>query len=105
MLDAIAPGQAAQTAAKTYDAVIIGSGHNGLVCANYLARKGLKVAVLERRHVIGGAAVTEEIAPGFRASIFSYLMSLLHPRIIKDFDLKRHGLTVLPCSDMISSVS
>ena len=70
MLDAIAPGQAAQTAAKTYDAVIIGSGHNGLVCANYLARKGLKVAVLERRHVIGGAAVTEEIAPGFRRFLF-----------------------------------
>jgi phytoene dehydrogenase-like protein len=93
------------TIAKSYDAVIIGSGHNGLVCANYLARRGLKVAVLERRHVIGGAAVTEEIAPGFRASIFSYLMSLLHPRIIRDFDLPKHGLTVLPCSDMISSVS
>ena len=78
-------------AAKSYDAVIIGSGHNGLVCANYLARRGMKVAVLERRHVIGGAAVTEEIAPGFRASIFSYLMSLLHPRIIRDFDLPKHG--------------
>ncbi len=91
--------------ARQYDAVIIGSGHNGLVCANYLARQGMKVAVLERRHVIGGAAVTEEIAPGFRASIFSYLMSLLHPRIIRDFDLPRHGLQVLPCSDMISSVS
>jgi phytoene dehydrogenase-like protein len=92
-------------ATKKFDAIIIGSGHNGLVCANYLARRGMKVAVLERRHVIGGAAVTEEIAPGFRASIFSYLMSLLHPRIIRDFELRRHGLTVLPCSDMISSVS
>lgn len=64
------------------DAIIIGAGHNGLVCANYLARAGLKVLSLERRHVIGGVAVTEEIAPGFRASIFSYPMSLLHPRII-----------------------
>lgn len=91
--------------ANTFDAVVIGAGHNGLVCANYLARRGMKVMVLERRDVIGGAAVTEEIAPGFRASIFSYLMSLLHPRVIRDFDLKRHGLEILPCSDMISSVS
>ena len=99
------PESSIATGARQYDAVIIGSGHNGLVCANYLARKGMKVAVLERRHVIGGAAVTEEIHPGYRASIFSYLMSLLHPRIIRDFELRRHGLTVLPCSDMISSVS
>ena len=90
---------------KTYDAIIIGAGHNGLVCANYLARHGMKVLVLERRKVIGGAAVTEEIAPGFRASIFSYLMSLLHPRIIRDFELKKHGLEILPCSDMVSPVS
>ncbi|WP_075217591.1 phytoene desaturase family protein [Mongoliimonas terrestris] len=90
---------------RTFDAIVIGAGHNGLVCANYLAKAGLSVAVLERRGVVGGAAVTEEIAPGFRASIFSYLMSLLHPRIIRDFDLKRHGLEVLPCSDMISPVS
>jgi len=88
-----------------YDAIVIGAGHNGLVCANYLARAGQKVLVLERRGVLGGAAVTEEIAPGFRASIFSYLMSLLHPRIIRDFELKKHGLQVLPCSDMISPVS
>lgn len=91
-----------QTVAKTYDTIIVGAGHNGLVCANYLARAGLKVLVLERRGVIGGAAVTEEIAPGFRASIFSYLMSLLHPRIIRDFEMKAHGLEILPCSDMIS---
>ncbi|MBX6321518.1 MAG: NAD(P)/FAD-dependent oxidoreductase [Rhodospirillaceae bacterium] len=88
--------------AGSHDAIVIGAGHNGLVCANYLARAGLKTVVLERRAVIGGAAVTEEIAPGFRASIFSYLMSLLHPRIINDFDLRGHGLEVLPCSDMVS---
>jgi phytoene dehydrogenase-like protein len=93
------------TVGKSYDAIIIGAGHNGLVCANYLARAGLKVLVLERRDVVGGAAVTEEIAPGFRASIFSYLMSLLHPRIIAEFELKRHGLTVLPCSDMVSPLA
>jgi len=63
------------------DAIIIGGGHNGLVCAAYLAKHGLKPLVLERRGVVGGAAVTQEIAPGFRASTFSYLMSLLHPRI------------------------
>lgn len=87
---------------SSYDAIIIGAGHNGLVCANYLARSGKKILVLERRHIVGGAAVTEEIAPGFRASIFSYLMSLLHPRIIGELDLRAHGLEVLPCSDMVS---
>ena len=90
------------TVGKSYDAIIIGAGHNGLVCGNYLARAGLQVLILERRKVVGGAAVTEEISPGFRASIFSYLMSLLHPRIIAEFELKRHGLEVLPCSDMVS---
>ncbi|MCB4770378.1 NAD(P)/FAD-dependent oxidoreductase [Ancylobacter sp. Lp-2] len=90
------------TVGKSYDAIIIGAGHNGLVCANYLAKAGQKVLVLERRDVVGGAAVTEEIAPGFRASIFSYLMSLLHPRIIRELELKKHGLEVLPCSDMVS---
>jgi phytoene dehydrogenase-like protein len=87
---------------QPYDALIIGGGHNGLVCGAYLAKAGLKVAVLERRQIVGGAAVTEEIHPGFRASIFSYLMSLLHPRIIRDLELARHGLEVLPCSDMFS---
>ncbi len=84
------------------DAIIIGGGHNGLVCAAYLARHGLKPLVLERRPVVGGAAVTQEIAPGFRASTFSYLMSLLHPRIQADLDLKRHGLEIKPCSDMLA---
>lgn len=88
--------------AARHDAIIIGAGHNGLVCAAYLARHGLRPLVLERRAVVGGAAVTEEIAPGFRASIFSYLMSILHPRIQADLDLARHGLEVMPCSDMLS---
>lgn len=84
------------------DAIIIGGGHNGLVCAAYLAKHGLKPLVLERRSVVGGAAVTQAIAPGFRASIFSYLMSLLHPRIQAELELKRHGLEIRPCSDMLS---
>ncbi len=88
--------------AERVDAIILGGGHNGLVCAAYLARHGLKPLVLERRSVLGGAAVTQEIAPGFRASIFSYLMSLLHPRIQADLQLKRHGLEIMPCSDMLS---
>jgi phytoene dehydrogenase-like protein len=86
--------------AMQYDAIIIGAGHNGLVCGSYLAKAGLKTLVLERRQVIGGAAVTEEIAPGFRASIFSYLMSLLHPRVIADLELKKFGLEVLPATDL-----
>ena len=65
-----------------YDVIVIGSGHNGLVCGSYLAMSGLRTLVLERRNIVGGAAVTEEFAPGFRASRFSYVMSLLHPRII-----------------------
>ena len=75
--------------AKSYDVIIIGSGHNGLVCGSYLAKAGLKTLVLERRGVIGGAAVTEEFSPGFHASRFSYVMSLLHPRIIRDLELRR----------------
>jgi phytoene dehydrogenase-like protein len=88
--------------AEAWDAIIIGAGHNGLVCAAYLARHGLRPLVLERRSVIGGAAVTQEIAPGFRASTFSYLMSLLHPRFQSELNLAAHGLKVMPCSDMLS---
>ena len=79
-----------------YDAIIIGGGHNGLVNAAYLARTGKKVLVLERRHVLGGAAVTEEVIPGFKFSVCSYVVSLLRPEIIRELDLPRHGLEVLP---------
>jgi len=79
-----------------YDAVIIGAGHNGLVTAAYLARAGKKVLVLERRPVLGGAAVTEEVFPGFRFSVCSYVVSLLRPEIIRELDLPRHGLEILP---------
>jgi phytoene dehydrogenase-like protein len=77
------------------DVLIIGAGHNGLVCAFYLARAGLKVTVLERRGVVGGAAVTEEFHPGFRNSVASYTVSLLQPRIIADLDLHTHGLQIV----------
>src|SRR4051794_3187271 len=78
-----------------HDAVIIGGGHNGLVCAFYLARAGLKVRVLERRHVVGGAAVTEEFHPGFRNSTASYTVSLLRPKGIKDMKLHERGWRIL----------
>ena len=80
---------------KTYDALIIGGGHNGLVCACYLAAAGMSVRVLERRHIVGGAAVTEEFHPGFRNSTASYTVSLLQPKVIADLNLARHGLRIV----------
>src|SRR2546430_13512545 len=81
--------------ASRYDALIIGGGHNGLVCACYLAAAGLSVAVLERRSIVGGAAVTEEFHPGFRNSTASYTVSLLHPRVLRDLRLAQHRLRIV----------
>jgi phytoene dehydrogenase-like protein len=81
--------------ADSYDVVIIGAGHNGLVCACYLAAAGLTVKVVEQRPVVGGAAVTEDFHPGFRNSVASYTVSLLNPKIIRDLDLPRHGLRIV----------
>lgn len=78
-----------------YDAVIVGGGHNGLVCACYLAAAGLKVRVLERREIVGGAAVTEEFHPGFRNSVASYTVSLLNPKVIRDLRLHENGLRIV----------
>ncbi len=79
-----------------YDAIVIGGGHNGLTTAAYLARAGRKVLVLERRHLVGGSTVTEEIFPGFKFSVLSYVVSLLRPEIIRELQLARHGLEILP---------
>src|SRR5436190_2217363 len=89
---------------RRYDVVAVGGGHNGLISAAYLARAGLKTVVLERRHVLGGAAVTEEVFPGFRFSVFSYVVSLLRPEIIRELDLPHHGLDILPLDGTFTPV-
>jgi phytoene dehydrogenase-like protein len=81
---------------QSYDLIVIGGGHNGLVTAAYLARAGVKVLVLERREVLGGACVTEEVWPGYKVSTAAYVNSLLRPEIIRDLELKRHGFQMLP---------
>lgn len=91
--------------AKTYDAIIVGGGHNGLVAAAYLARAGKQVLVLEKRYLVGGAAVTEEINPGFKYSVASYVVSLLRPEIIRDLNLAKHGLTILPLPSTFTPMS
>ena len=85
-----------------HDVIIVGGGHNGLACAAYLARAGKKVLVLERRERIGGAAFSEEVFPGFRFSVFSYVVSLLRPEIIRELELPRHGLQILPLESTLT---
>ena len=85
-----------------YDAIVIGAGHNGLIASAYLARAGKRVLVLERRDIVGGAAVTEEIFPGYRFTEFSYVVSLLRPEIIRDLELPKHGLKILPLPSTVT---
>src|SRR5947209_19559111 len=80
---------------QSYDVVIIGAGHNGLTCAAYLGMAGLSVKVVERRSMVGGAAITQEFHPGFRNSVAAYTVSLLNPRIIADLRLLDHGLQIV----------
>ena len=79
-----------------YDCIIIGGGHNGLVCAAYLAKAGRKVCVLERRHVLGGCATTEALWPGYKISTAAYVISLFQMQILRELRLKEHGLKILP---------
>src|SRR5467141_976995 len=86
---------------KRHDAIVVGGGHNGLTAAAYLARGGLRTLVLERREIVGGCCVTEEIAPGCRASTTSYIASMLRPEVIRDLDLPSFGLRMVPCDPAI----
>lgn len=87
---------------NSYDAIIVGAGHNGLTCGAYLARSGKKVLVLERKHQVGGASVTEEFSPGFRASTYSFIMGHLHPKVISDLELRKHGLENIEVPNVIN---
>jgi phytoene dehydrogenase-like protein len=91
----------AQPHRSTYDAIVVGGGHNGLTAAVYLAQGGLKTLVLERREIVGGCCVTEEIAPGCKASTTSYIASMLRPEVISDLKLAEHGLRMVPCDPAI----
>jgi phytoene dehydrogenase-like protein len=86
--------------AQSYDAIVIGGGHNGLTCAAYLAKAGRKVLVLEQRYLVGGAAVSEEKFPGFKYTVFSYVVSLLRPEVIRELELAKHGLHILPLDNV-----
>ncbi|MBK8988631.1 MAG: NAD(P)/FAD-dependent oxidoreductase [Chloroflexi bacterium] len=90
---------------QQYDAIIIGGGHNGLITAAYLAKAGKKVLVLEKRYLVGGASVSEEIYPGFKYTVFSYVVSLLRPDIVRDLQLARHGLTILPLESTLTPLA
>src|SRR5213595_3089235 len=84
------------SAPSSFDAIVVGGGHNGLTAAAYLARAGLKVCVLERRHVLGGACVTEELWPGHRVSRASYVVSMLQPKVVRELRLKDFGYDPIP---------
>src|SRR5271170_6518013 len=86
---------------KSYDAIVVGAGHNGLTAAAYLARGGLSTLVLERREIVGGCCTTEEIAPGCRVSSTSYIASMLRPEVISELHLADHGLRMIPCDPAI----
>ena len=86
---------------RAYDAIVIGAGHNGLTAAAYIAQAGLSTLVLERRDIVGGCCVTEEIAPGCRVSTTSYIASMLRPEVISELRLADHGLRMIPCDPAI----
>src|SRR5271155_4311416 len=88
-------GSGSVVGTQNYDAIVVGAGHNGLTAAAYLARAGLSTLVLERREIVGGCCVTEEIAPGCRASTTSYIASMLRPSVIRDLNLGAHGLRMV----------